>query len=72
MNNNPLSEDVIRKRFNDAGYEKEVEEIQRRDKIKSNYCENNSIELLRLSYLDFKDEEQYKKILANKFTTDRD
>ena len=52
--------------------EKEVEEIQRRDKIKSNYCKNNDIELLRLSYLDFKDEEQYKKILSNKFITDRD
>ena len=34
------------------GGEKEFEKVKIKDKIKTNYCKNNNIELIRISYLD--------------------
>lgn len=50
----------------------ELFDIQRRDNIKNEYCKRNNIDLLGLSYLDFKDKNKYKQILSDKFIADRD
>lgn len=43
--------------------EKDFEEIQIKDEIKNNYCQNNNIKLIRIPYWKFKD---YKNILFDK------
>ena len=44
------------------GGEKNLKYNQLHDKIKSDYCKNNNLPLIRISYLDFKDE-KYQQIL---------
>lgn len=44
--------DGIQHFYKDTGYGKNLEEIQRRDKIKTDQCINNNIPLIRIPYTD--------------------
>lgn len=51
----------------DLDAEKQFIKTKRYDKIKTNYCRENKIKLLRISYKDIKNSERYKEILLNEF-----